>query len=267
MEIGASSSCFYPLETETAFLNIAKSGIETAEIFFNSPSEIDRNFVKELKRIKDYYGTDVVSLHPYRSFSEGYDLFSKYKRRFRDAEESFKGYFEAAGELGAKYIILHGSRGEPEISTREYAERFSELNAIARSFGCFVAHENVVHYAGASPEFLKRLKELVGESFRMVLDIKQARRADVDYRDFIDSMGGSIAHVHLSDYSDFMDCTIPSSEGNFDFRELFELLMKKNYKGKYIVELYSDCFSHVDEIRNSALYLQSVLNKAKEGSK
>ena len=63
MEIGASSSCFYPLETEKAFLQIAKLGFKNSEIFFNSPSELEKPFLKELKNIKDDYGINVVSLH------------------------------------------------------------------------------------------------------------------------------------------------------------------------------------------------------------
>ena len=86
MEVGASSSCFYPLETEKAFLNIASAGIKTAEIFLNSPSELEKNFIGQLKSIRDCYGVEVTSLHPFRSFSEGYDLFSKYKRRFETEE-------------------------------------------------------------------------------------------------------------------------------------------------------------------------------------
>lgn len=265
MKVGASSSCFYPLETEKAFLNIAKSGIKTAEIFLNSPSELDKSFIKELKSIKECYGIDVASLHPFRSFSEGYDLFSKYERRFTDALEFFKRYFEAAGELGAEFIVLHGSRGKSEISFEEYAERYLKLYETAVSQGCMTVHENVVDYVGAQPDFMKKMNELLGDSFKMVLDIKQARRAKADYKEFIRAVGKNIVHVHLSDYSETKDCIVPSEKGLFNFEELFNLFMKENYRGEYIVEVYSDCFSEADEIMNSALYLQNILNSVKEG--
>ena len=45
MEIGASSACFYPLETETSFLRIAQLGFSCCEIFFNSESELNPVFV------------------------------------------------------------------------------------------------------------------------------------------------------------------------------------------------------------------------------
>ena len=40
MNIGASSSCFYPLETEKSLLLVGKAGIRITEVFFNSPSEL-----------------------------------------------------------------------------------------------------------------------------------------------------------------------------------------------------------------------------------
>ena len=35
MNLGVSSACYYPLETEIAFENLAKAGIKTTEIFFD----------------------------------------------------------------------------------------------------------------------------------------------------------------------------------------------------------------------------------------
>ena len=264
MKIGASSSCFYPLETEKAFLKIAEAGIRTSEIFLNSPSELNKSFVGELRKIKDAYGVDVRSLHPYRSFSEGYDIFSKYERRFEDVKEVFRRYFDAAGELGADFIILHGSRGRAEIPPERYAERYFELHRIAESMGCTLTHENVVDYVGAQPEFMSFMKSTLGDSFKMVLDIKQARRAGADYRKFIDAMGESIVHVHLSDCNNERDCIPPSEKGLFDFRELFTLMRNVGYKGKYIVELYSDSFRDVGEIVSSTIYLQDILNGIEE---
>lgn len=267
MEVGASSSCFYPLQTEKAFLEIASSKIKTAEIFLNAPSELEKSFVSQLKSIKDCYGVEVTSLHPYRSFSEGYDIFSKYERRFTDSAEHFKKYFDAANTLGAEFIILHGSRGRAEISLEEYAERYFKLSQIAKSEGCTLTHENVVDYVGATPDFMAYMKNQLRDNFKMVLDIKQARRAKADVKEFIDVMGENIVHVHLSDFSREKDCIPPSEKGLFDFKELFTRLNKIGYKGKYIVEVYSDSFSEISEIVSSTVYLQNILNAVKEGSK
>lgn len=265
MEIGASSSCFYPLETEKSFLKLAEAGIKSCEIFFNSPSELNRNFLDEIIKIKDENSIEVVALHPYASFTEGYNFFSNYKRRFYDATEGFKRLFEAAQRLGAGYIVMHGSKGKPEIAMQEYAERFYELNIVAKGFGCTVAHENVVHYTSGAPDFMRFMKESLGDSFKAVLDVKQARRAGYTPSEFIDVLGRNIVHVHLSDYTDEKDCVLPSEKGLFCFEQLFSQLKEIGYDGKYIVEVYSDCFSNVNEILLAASYLDAKLKRVNEG--
>ena len=264
MKIGASSACFYPLETEKAFLLLGEMGFTESEIFFNSRCELDRSFVNEIDAIRKSYNINVISLHPHSSFAEGYNFFSSYERRFNDGLEDYKKYFEAAGILGAKYIVLHGSN-HPVISTEEYAERFKRLNDAALSFGCTVAHENVVKYVSETPEFMKEMRGYLGDEFKTVLDIKQARRAGRDVSEFIQAMGESIVHVHLSDYNEKCDCIPPSNEGLFDFEKLFTDLDSIGYKGKYIVELYSNNFSDKSEVSQSAKYLEDILNKVKQG--
>lgn len=265
MEIGASSACFYPLETERSFLHIAELGFNHCEIFFNAPSELRSSFIKELKTVKDAYSINVVSLHPYASFGEGYDFFSCYKRRFDDAVENYKRYFDAAGQLGAKYIVMHGAAKLFDINMELYAERFASVNEVADSFGCCVAHENVVGFLSASPDFSQYMKSRLGDSYKMVLDVKQARRAGVDPEDFIDIMGNNIVHVHLSDYNEQTDCIAPCEEGLFDFEKLFSDLHKTGYNGKYIIELYSDGYQRKRDITKSAKYLDAILKKVRQG--
>ncbi len=265
MEIGASSACFYPMETEKAFLHIAELGFTHSEIFFNSRSELDRSFIKELKATQDAYKINVTSLHPYRSFAEGYNLFSSYERRFLDGVDNYKRYFEAAATLGAKYIVIHGSKDRIDITLEKYAERFGRLNDVAKTFGCNVAHENVVQFVGANPEFMFFMKKYLGDDFKAVLDLKQARRADCDVYDFIRILGKNIVHMHISDYDEGHDCIPPSQEGLFDFEKLFREMHKMGYSGRYIIELYSNNFSKEKQILKSAKYLEDVLKKVRQG--
>lgn len=266
MKIGASSACFYPLETEKAFLHIAELGFKYSEIFFNCRSELKPAFVRELKEIKDAYGMNVVSLHPYRSFAEGYNFFSSYERRFQDGIEDYKRYFNAAATLGAKYIVMHGAKNRIDIPPEEYAERFGRLNEIAKQFDCIVAHENVVDYVGAFPDFMFFMKEYLGDEFKMVLDVKQARRANVNPFEFIETMKSNIVHVHLSDCDEKgHDCLPPDENGAFQFRKLFTELHKVGYSGRYMIELYSNNFHDKNEIIKSAKYLENILNEVRQG--
>ena len=129
------------------------------------------------------------------------------------------------------------------------------------TFGCYMAHENVVDFSGQRPELLKLLKDYGKENFRMVLDVKQARKAKVSPIEYIEAVGESIAHVHLSDCTKNSQCAPPGEKGLFNFGELFTQLESINYKGKYIIELYSDGFKDIEDIINSAVYLEDILGQ------
>lgn len=260
MKIGVSSSCFYPLETEKSFMTLAELGVKTTEVFFNSPSELKKPFVEELNRIKTEHKMDVVSIHSFASFAEGYYIFSEYKRRFYDSLEMYKPHFNAAAQLGARYVILHGSRVSGVITTEEYAERFAVFSSEAKKFGVQVLHENVVNYVGQSPKFMAEMKQLLGEDFKMVLDLKQARRAGYDPLEFVDAVGTSIKHLHLSDCRGEQLCTPPSESGEYDFKKLFERMNGIGYDGVGMIELYSNNYRSNSELVEAMEYLNEKMN-------
>ena len=63
MEIGASTACFYPIETEKALKKVCDLGFKTTEVFVNSPCELEDNFVKELKLL--YIDVEEYNLFEY----------------------------------------------------------------------------------------------------------------------------------------------------------------------------------------------------------
>lgn len=261
MNIGVSSSCFYPLESEKSFMKLAKLGIKQTEVFFNSPSELEKPFLKEINKIKDDFGMNILSFHPYMSFAEGFFIFSDYKRRFYDSLEMYKPFFAAAAQLGAKYYILHGAKNIKVLPTEQYAERFALFKNTARQYGVEVLHENVVDYVGQSPLFMLELKHILGEEFAMVLDVKQARRAGEDPLEFVSKLGTSIKHLHLSDCDKEHDCIPPSPNGDFDFKSLFKKLKEAGYGGDGMVEVYSHNFTQPEELRKAARYLQGIADE------
>lgn len=257
MNIGASSSCFYPLETEKSLEKVGKAGIKITEVFFNSPSELEEDFLKKLSEIKNAYDMDITAVHPFMSFSEGYNIFSSYRRRFEDSLEYYKKFFNAAAVLGAKYVILHGSRGEKTIPDEEYAERLLKFVEQGEKFGVAVTHENVVHYAGESPMFMEFLRAQLGEKFKMTLDLKQARRAGFDSIEFVERLGKSIVHIHVSDYDLNCDCALPKENGYYDFKRLFDKMDDIGFGGDYIVELYRKDFKDEFALKSSVDYLKT----------
>lgn len=258
MDLGVSSSCLYPLEIEKALKELGELGVKHTELFFNTPSELHNPILREIVEIKNYYGMDIATFHPYMSFAEGFYIYSKYKRRFYDSLEMYKPMWEAAAETGAKYFIMHGAKIPLEIEKEEYAERFHLFNKEARKSGITVAHENVVYYASETPSFMKFMKETLGEEFKAVLDVKQARRAKQNPYDFIDVLGDSIVHLHLSDFDNKNDCLLPSEKGFFDFKAYLDFFREKGYEGKALIEVYRKNYGEYSELKTALDYIEGL---------
>ena len=250
MKIGISSASLYPLETEKALDFLGKNGIIATEIFFNSPSELNLSFIKELERIRKHYGIEIVSLHPCGSVGEPYFLFSGYERRYRDSFEYYQKYYRAAEILGAKTVVLHGDSLIGHIPMELYCERLVEMNNRAYEYGTSICQENVNRYRAATPENVREIRRLTNDEIKFTFDVKQTVRDGCGVDAMYEAMRGNIINVHISDHSDKGDCLLPGN-GNFDFNRLFERLKSDEYDGACLIEVYSHAYSRADELIES----------------
>ncbi len=257
MAIGISTSCLYPLETEKSLDTLGKIGVDSCEVFLNSPSETTLQFAKILIRIRDEYGMKISAVHPFSSFAETYMLFSAYQRRFDDMLEFYKRNFEVTAALGASFSIIHGALTGAKISDAEYLDRFAKLVEEGKKSGIKVCHENVNRHLCESPDFAKKMKAFLGDDFNLVFDVKQAVRAGFSPIEFAEKFKNDIVHIHISDHTNTSDC-IPPGKGNFDFRKLMEIMNSAGYKGDYIIELYRENFGNVDDLQASLSYMQNL---------
>lgn len=258
MKIGMSSSCFYPEKVEEGFRKVGELGAKTAEIFINSACEMQPPLFNELLSIRDHYGIEVRTLHPFTSGFETFLFFSSYERRRYDGVEFYKRYFDAANKLGAEAVVFHGGQIKGQDDIEFYAECYSLLHNAAREQGVFIAHENVREKICSIPENMKKLADLIGDDFRMVLDIKQCRRSGVSEFDFIRMLGEKIIQVHVSDYDGYGDCLAPGI-GKYDFKKLFSTLKNAGYDRTALVELYRQDYGSPDEIRAAMDYLETCV--------
>ena len=257
MSVGISTACFYPAATEEALHCVAEAGAKVTEVFFNSPSELEPDFLRRISSIASDSGIRIRSIHPFTSFAEGYILFSQYERRFDDYREFYKKYYAAASAIGAKIVVLHGAKLPVNISTDEYAERLSLLVRDAQEQGIILAQENVVHHNGQTPELMNELKARLGANFHMVLDIKQAYLAGVDPIEFFGEFSDNICHIHLSDHDENHKCMTPF-DGKFDFAALFSLMKETGYSGDCVIELYRSGFERIDQLTDSMRRLEKL---------
>lgn len=259
MIAGASTSCFYPLETEKALDLIGRAWFRKAEVFFNAQCELEPSFIDELNAIRRRYGMEIVSIHPYSSFMETQCIFGDYERRFHDILPLYERYFEVCAQLSAKYVVLHGAHKKTKmpIPDERYFERFNYLADLAKKRGVVLAQENVNLFKSESIDFLKRMRTAVGSNFKLVFDVKQAIRAGQDVFEFVDTFTSDIVHVHLSDNTPEQDC-LPPGRGTFDIKRLKSKLLMGGYTGDYIIEIYSPGFDVERELVRSRIFLEGV---------
>lgn len=259
MNIGASTSCFYPLETEKALGKIIDLGFKKTEIFFNTVSELEVPFVRNMKKQADDAGVQVLSVHPFSSNIENNCIFGEYQRRYDDFIDLYRQHCHAAAILGAKTVVIHGAYAKlkRDIPEEHYFNRFASLIEIGKQEGVTVCQENVVRFRSQSIDFLKRMKNYLGDDFHLVFDIKQSIRSGYDPFIFADEMKNDIVHVHLSDNNSQADC-MPPGRGSFDFKRLFSILDGAGYSGDYVIEIYSRGYDVEKELVLSKRYFDNM---------
>lgn len=260
MKIGISTACTYPEHTENAVKYLCENGVSDIEIFFNSDCELEGKIFSEIEHIVKANGTRVISIHPFTSGFEPFMLFSDYDRRFADGLEFCKKYFAAANALGAKIMVLHGDRADRQNHDERYFERYHRLYKMAEREGVIVAQENVARCRSRELSFVQKMKKQLADDVAFVLDLKQARRSDVDVNELIDTMGEKIVHLHLNDYDSNHDCLL-AGQGVCDFENIFKKLSEVGFKGDGVIEVYRQNFGKLSELIESYEYLNSLLKK------
>lgn len=257
MKIGISTGCLYPMLTEECVSVLTDEGFNLFEIFFNTFSELEDDYIDKLKYILDSHNAKAVSIHPFTSGYESYLLFSNYERRFRDGVNIYERYFNTAKRLGADKVILHGLRSDfkSSLSDNTYFERFEILSQRAKQYGISLLQENVNLFRSNSPSFIQNMSEAIPDSAEFVFDIKQALKAGINPYEMINSMGKRLKHIHINDFSTNNECVLPG-EGCFNFERFFRSLKDIDYDGDIIIEVYRFSFDKINELKKSYDFLK-----------
>ena len=248
MKIGVSTACYYPLETELSLKEVGEAGIDTTEIFFNASIELEKDFVAELKSIKDYYGIHVTSIHPTASLADSFMLFSAYERRLKEGLETYHRYGEIAAEFGAKYVILHGGKLNGVLDDEGYCERFLQISDAVASGGAVLLQENVVNFRAGNLDFLKKMKKYLGDKAAFCLDVKQSIRGGYSPFDAMEALKKSVKHLHLSDNNAQKDCLLPL-DGSFNFKDFLNCATQNGFSGDAVIEVYRNAYNRYSELK------------------
>lgn len=268
MEIGLSSASFYHgVNTEDSISLMKRTGFDFGEIFLNSPSEYEEEFIKVLlEKIKSNQ-FKVSSVHAFGSQFEPY-LFDKYKRRREDMIKYFKAVCRAGSMLGAECYVFHGMRLENfELLDKNLViDIYNELCYIALENGIKLSQENVSWCMSSNIEFLQMLKENCKYPVYFTIDIKQAYKAGIEPSKYIETMGKKIINFHINDRDDKNVCLLPG-KGTVDYVGILNKLNEVEYKGPAILEVYRSNYRDYEELLESKLWLQktftNVVNSCK----
>jgi sugar phosphate isomerase/epimerase len=263
MQIGISTACYYPMNTEEALLRLAQQGFGNIEIFINCDMELQDPVRAEIFRTVREYDLKVLSLHPVPGL-ENFYLFSDYERRKRQFMDTYEQYFGFMNELGAEILVFHGSNKMSRRSDELYMARFAELCTLAEKYSITVAQENVAYCKSGDLDFLVKMKNELNTKF--TLDMKQTLRSGFTPLEFLDKLGENIVHIHASDnhgilgsesFSDNNDC-LPIGKGSFDFTGFFAKLREIKYEKGIILELYRENFQNDKQLEESIKKLVDI---------
>ncbi len=267
MEIGISTGCLYPELTENSIRILTELGFKRLEVFFNTFSEMEIDYLDRLKRLLDSHGARVVSVHPFISSFESFMLFSAYERRFRDGARFYEKFYRAAARVGADKVVLHGlnTSYSSTITNDEYFRRFSVMQHNARSYGVELLQENVNIFRSSDPSFISDMRKSIPGEASFVLDLKQTLRAGIDPVEMIKAMGTRLRHVHISDRTAQGQCMLPFF-GSYDLEGFIESLAANGYNGDIIIEVYRTSFGSVEDMVRSAQLLDSAVKRISMGA-
>lgn len=259
MNIGISTGCLYPMLTEECISALTEAGFDTFEIFFNTFSELEDDYIDKLNYTLKKHRACIKSIHPFTSGYESFLLFSNYERRFWDGVNMYEMYFRCAKRLGAKKVILHGLRSDVRyyFSDNTYFDRFLILSQRAEQYGVELLQENVNLFISNNPDFIRNMYEYIPENAKFVCDIKQANLGGIDPFEMANAMGKGLKHIHINDFSKDNRCMLPG-KGCFDFRCFFDKIRSIGFDGDVIIEVYRSSFDTINELKISYNYLKSL---------
>ncbi|MGN0815117.1 MAG: sugar phosphate isomerase/epimerase family protein [Candidatus Coproplasma sp.] len=260
MKVGISTASLFPrYATEGALDTIKSLGVDLAEVFFSTFYEYRPEFSKAVAPTLG--GLEINSVHVNSNNFEG-NFFNPERRVKGDGFYWLDQLARSAQLLKCKNYTFHGFNR----ITVSGSDNFDSLGGYLRDAVEFASHygvslclENVFwslyNRPGVFAELKKRIPGLMG-----VFDIKQARRSHYPYQAYIKDMSGSIAYAHLSDVDENGNMCLPG-KGVYDFKDIIARMKGEGFNGNIIVEVYSDDYGEISELKDSVDYLSEIIYK------
>lgn len=259
MQIGISTACLYPMETERSMAQLIRQGFCTFEVFFNTSGELEPDYVARLHDMARQNGGQIISYHLFTAAFEPLLFFSDYPSRFADALQLYRRWAAVMARAGARIAVMHGAGKDSRLGIPEYCRRFGIIARSLREEGVTLAQENVARCLSGSAGNIRRMRQAAGPgAMQFVLDVKQALRAGEDPLEMRAAMGEDLAEVHLSDHAPGRDCLLPGA-GTMDLPEFVRALRRGGYDGALTIEVYRRDFGAESELAAARRHLERLI--------
>lgn len=262
MKIGLSTANYFPeYNTEDMIDIYGALGVDSVEVFLNTYSEMEDDFIAMVRDKCEHHGIKVNSVHVMSAVMEPC-LFDLLDRRRRDFIEIYKRTLKCVRGLGSDIYTFHGVP-KNMATPHQYdhvARCYDVLYELAGEANVRLAQENVAYLAAGSPDFVLEMKSRMHQRMLHTFDIKQAVRAGIDPYAYLQVIQKDLVNVHLNDHDGENSCMLPG-QGTFDFERFFKTLKQIGYKGNGILELYRHNFKDEADLANTRL---ALLRKTEE---
>lgn len=239
LKTGLSTGCFFPQTPCESLEKAGKLGVKYVEIFFNTHTELEEEYLSKIKEILDRYGMTAVSIHPYSSAIETFMFFSVYDYKLHDSVMLYEKYFQACNYLGCKYVVIHGCFNKHRyMDMQRYCRNLNVLSAKAREYGVYISQENVYKYKCGYTENIAEFIKYADSDIKFTFDIKQAVKSRQGIYKILELTKDRISHVHISDYKGSTHSLIPFT-GSFNYDRFFEYLKNNTNAEAAFIEVYS----------------------------
>lgn len=236
IRVGMSTSCVFPLSTESAFRMAKAAGFDGVEVMItNDPTTRD---VKALGRLVEKYRMPVLSVHAPVLFLTQFVWGLSQTRKLQKSAE-------LAAQLGASTVVVH----PPFRWQWRYARAFEDcIEELGYRYSVTMAVENMFPFRigpvtarGYSPS----PDPVFVDCDATTLDFSHASLAGRDSLQLAYAMGDRLRHVHLCDGSAsqaegrLLDEHLVPGRGTQPVAEVLGYLAGRRWNGSLIAEVHT----------------------------
>ena len=214
-----------------------------------------KNGMTEIKKLKKKYGLKIESITC--DFLMETPFFKRKTNKFY--EDQFYYFLENCSKLGIRIIVIplvdNGSIKNIK-EEKNVINFFKNLENYLKSKKLLVAFES-----DYNPKKLKKfINNFSSNLFGINYDMGNSAGLNYDYKKEINLYFDKIYNVHIKD-KNRSNVTVPLFSGKTEILEIIKLLLKRGYKGNFILQAARSQYEHVHMIKNYSEILKNYVKK------